>query len=91
MEDPKKLEEGFGNQKIITSEENIDITSHQGEKIDINRVDNNQDLATHGNEQKILQKEGKEQPNIKNKSKRVATLDAFRGLTIVVLNLTYIY
>lgn len=85
MEDSKKLEEGFGNQKKNISEENIDI----------NRVDiNNQDLVSHENEQKILdhplQKEEEEQPTIK-KGKRVATLDAFRGLTIVVRNLIYIY
>ncbi|MCE3216520.1 hypothetical protein HAX54_006772 [Datura stramonium] len=83
MEDPKKLEEGFGNQNKNTSQENIDI----------NRVDNNQDLASHENhEQKKLgqplQKEEEEQSSIKKKSKRVATLDAFRGLTIV--QMTYL-
>lgn len=80
MKDPKKLEEGFGNQKKNTSQENSDI----------NRVDNNQDLASHENhEQKklgqSLQKEEEEQSSIKKKSKRVATLDAFRGLTIVLM------
>ncbi|KAK6779510.1 hypothetical protein RDI58_021694 [Solanum bulbocastanum] len=78
MEDPKRLEEGFGNQKNNISEENIDT----------NRIDNNQDLAILENEQKILsqpmQKEEEEQPTIK-KGKRVATLDAFRGLTIVLM------
>uniref|UniRef100_M0ZX64 D8Ertd354e protein n=1 Tax=Solanum tuberosum TaxID=4113 RepID=M0ZX64_SOLTU len=78
MEDPKKLEEGFGNQKNNISEENIDT----------NRIDNNQDLASHENELKTLsqplQKEEEEQPTIK-KGKRVATLDAFRGLTIVLM------
>ncbi|CAN4121492.1 unnamed protein product [Withania somnifera] len=48
MEDPKKLEEGLGNQKKNTSEENIDI----------NRVDNDQELASHENEQKILDDAG---------------------------------
>lgn len=84
MEDPKKLEEGFSNQKNNISEENIDT----------NRIDNNQDLVSHENDQKILsqplQKKEEEEPIIK-KGKRVATLDAFRGLTIVVRDLTYIY
>ncbi|KAK4343055.1 hypothetical protein RND71_038871 [Anisodus tanguticus] len=86
MEDPKKLEEGFGNQKKLNSGEEIDITSHQGNKLD-NRNDSNQDLVSHENEQKTLdwplQIEEEEQPPIKQKSKRVATLDAFRGLAIV--------
>ncbi|KAK4348474.1 hypothetical protein RND71_031229 [Anisodus tanguticus] len=88
MEDPKKLEEGFGNQKKLNSDVEIDITSHQGNKLD-NRDDSNQDLVSHENEQKTLdqplQKEEEEQPPIKHKSKRVATLDAFRGLTIVLM------
>lgn len=96
MEDPKKLEEGFGYQKKNTSEENIDITSHQVNKIATNRVDNNnQDLASNANQQNKLgqtlqMEEEEEQLSIK-KNKRVATLDAFRGLTIVVQDLTYIY
>ncbi|KAF3654451.1 putative Major facilitator superfamily protein [Capsicum annuum] len=90
MEDPKKLEEGFGYQKKNTSEENIDITSHQVNKIATNRVDNNnQELASNANQQNKLgqtlqMEEEEEQLSIK-KNKRVATLDAFRGLTIVLM------
>lgn len=86
MEDHKKLEEGFGNQKKHTSEEEIDYSDNQWKKD--TRIVSNQDLVSHENEQNILdqplQQQEEEEPPLKQKSKRVATLDAFRGLTIVV-------
>lgn len=62
MEDPKKLEEGFGK----------DHTLENAADDHINARDENESKAG-------------EQPLVKQKTKRVATLDAFRGLTIVVI------
>lgn len=70
MEDPKRLEEGSVNGTRLETEANGHRLKKDGENIG---HDNN-----HGNEQKA------EQPGMKQKTKRVATLDAFRGLTIVV-------
>ncbi|XP_033513002.1 uncharacterized protein [Nicotiana tomentosiformis] len=87
MEDHKKLEEGFGNQKKHTSEEEIDYSDNQWKKD--TRIVSNQDLVSHENEQNILdqplQQQQQQEPPLKQKSKRVATLDAFRGLTIVLM------
>lgn len=67
MEDPKKLEEGFGQ-----------LTSKDEGKIAAGDV-------AHGISTEADQKAtSEEQPLPKQKTKRVATLDAFRGLTIVV-------
>ncbi|KAF8395274.1 hypothetical protein HHK36_019217 [Tetracentron sinense] len=88
MEDARRVEEGLGNTNTpLIKEEDSDLHVHDhnknGEKIDgddrsnIERDDKGAVL-----DQKV---EGQEEPLIKKKSKRIATLDAFRGLTIVLM------
>ncbi|KAL0375021.1 UNVERIFIED_CONTAM: hypothetical protein Sradi_3417800 [Sesamum radiatum] len=84
MEDPRKLEEGFGNGAQPASKDK----DFQGKKATENIV---HDAISNENEQKSittsdLPEERREQePLVKQKTKRVATLDAFRGLTIVLM------
>lgn len=73
MEDPKTLEEGRGNGAA---------NGHQLEPV----AEDVGGEKSHGNEQKS-KAASEEQPLRKGKTKRVATLDAFRGLTIVVSKL----
>ncbi|KAM0010663.1 putative heparan-alpha-glucosaminide N-acetyltransferase [Helianthus debilis subsp. tardiflorus] len=74
MEGPKRLEEGFGHAQI----------SMAGEKPKTTMVELTDDqIKTTTNETE--QPNGGENPLLKKKSKRVATLDAFRGLTIVLM------
>ncbi|KAJ9695334.1 hypothetical protein PVL29_010692 [Vitis rotundifolia] len=68
--DAKRVEEGLGH----VHKEDI------SEKAD--KIEKDESSATPA--QSVEQK-GEEQPLIKQKSKRVATLDAFRGLTIVLM------
>ncbi|XP_050228718.1 uncharacterized protein LOC126677944 [Mercurialis annua] len=71
MEDPKVLEEGLGRTKVA-NDENFKEKSLDG---GINEHDKE--------ETSILMAE--QPPAVKAKSKRVATLDAFRGLTVVLM------
>ncbi|KAK6152360.1 hypothetical protein DH2020_014995 [Rehmannia glutinosa] len=75
MEDPKKMEEGFGN----GSQPATEATGHHHNKVAEN--------IAHDNDQKgmmaTLEQKEEEPMMMKQKTKRVATLDAFRGLTIV--------
>lgn len=74
MDDHKSLEEGRSNG---TRQETGDNSHHQLEKVaeDIPQEKN------YGGEE---ERKAEEQPLMKEKKKRIATLDAFRGLTIVV-------
>ncbi|CAK9142301.1 unnamed protein product [Ilex paraguariensis] len=78
MEDPKRIEEGFGYAPIVKEENTAD---NHGKKE--GRDDVVERRAVDKEEERMEPKE--EQPPIKQKSKRVATLDAFRGLTIVLM------
>lgn len=70
--DAKRVEEGLGHVQ----------------KKDISEKADKVEKDESGAEPAQLGQKGEEQPLIKNlKSKRVATLDAFRGLTIVVSTL----
>lgn len=71
MEDPRKLEEGFGTSTQFTSKDE----DHHSKK-DISNENEQKSMTTSDMPE--------EQPLVKQKTKRVATLDAFRGLTIVV-------
>lgn len=88
MENPieKRLEEGLGTgtQPIVEEDNNNKSTSRQGKKdgIGIHPSNENEEKSVAKTDQPEKLKE--EQPLIKQKTKRVATLDAFRGLTIVV-------
>ncbi|KAK6147081.1 hypothetical protein DH2020_017993 [Rehmannia glutinosa] len=72
MEDPRKLEEGLATGKKLTSKDD----DHQSTN-DISNENEHKSIATSD--------QPEEQPLIKQKTKRVATLDAFRGLTIVLM------
>ncbi|KAL8526140.1 hypothetical protein ACS0TY_015389 [Phlomoides rotata] len=71
MEDPKKLEEGFGKDHKVET----DVDDHIARDI----IDENEPKST------ITSNAMEEQSLVKQKTKRVATLDAFRGLTIVLM------
>ena len=83
MDEAKRMEEGL---KTTYND------YHKGElKHEIERTNGNGDSIEHDKDARITQ-EGEsvqqiveqEQPLVKQKTRRVATLDAFRGLTIVV-------
>ncbi|CAH1436021.1 unnamed protein product [Lactuca virosa] len=71
MEDPKRVEEGFGHGQISAEE-----------KIEREDVKESSEMATEQHEET---KGGEKPMLVKEKSKRIATLDAFRGLTIVLM------
>ncbi|KAK6942752.1 hypothetical protein RJ641_028129 [Dillenia turbinata] len=80
MEDPKRLEEGLGK---VDNEEireygggEKDGASHGDEKIEQEKKEEHVIQTAEQNQERVL---------IKQKGKRVATLDAFRGLTIVLM------
>ncbi|KAH6798823.1 heparan-alpha-glucosaminide N-acetyltransferase-like protein [Perilla frutescens var. frutescens] len=80
MEDPKRLEEGTRLE--------IEANGHQLKK-DAEYIDHEKN---YDNEQKMrkatldqLPEAEEQKPEMKQKTKRVATLDAFRGLTIVLM------
>ncbi|KAK6126232.1 hypothetical protein DH2020_040030 [Rehmannia glutinosa] len=72
MEDFRKVEEGFGNSTKLVTEDNGHQQKKVAEDIAYDKINDNEQ----NDEQPIM---------IKQKTKRVATLDAFRGLTIVLM------
>ncbi|KAK6126244.1 hypothetical protein DH2020_040016 [Rehmannia glutinosa] len=72
MEDFRKVEEGFGNSTKLVTEDNCHQQKKVAEDIAYDKINDNEQ----NDEQPIM---------IKQKTKRVATLDAFRGLTIVLM------
>lgn len=70
MEDPKRLEEGSHHAPIVPGDPKVTEL-----KVDENKMITKENEEPNDGEKPIL---------VKEKSKRVATLDAFRGLTIVV-------
>lgn len=75
MADPRKLEEGFGTENAGKKD---------GENTNRDNSIENEPKST-ATSDLIPEEQREEQPLIKQKTKRVATLDAFRGLTIVVM------
>lgn len=87
-DDAKKLEEGRLHNKDDLISERVNTTSDhngRGDAIDHDHEEKNK-AAVAAAPLEADQIKGEEQPVlvVKQKSKRVATLDAFRGLTIVV-------
>ncbi|KAK9289390.1 hypothetical protein L1049_007545 [Liquidambar formosana] len=91
MADARRMEEGLGHTPLIVNEED-----QLSEKVDKKKggdgIDNEKgERSSAALDQPLVPKaedpspKGEEQPLIKQKTKRVATLDAFRGLTIVVM------
>ncbi|KAL5546098.1 hypothetical protein UlMin_005785 [Ulmus minor] len=84
MEDPKKLEEGYVNNNTTIKEEGQKTDKNGGG--DVIEIDPPANDTRNGAFDKSVDQKGEdEQPLVKQKSKRVATLDAFRGLTIVLM------
>lgn len=88
-DDAKRLEEGFGHNpvpEVYEEEEHkkeVMTSNSTGDAID--RVDEKKAVSTEPREVEQVKGAEEEQPlQVKQKGKRVATLDAFRGLTIVV-------
>ncbi|XP_023925810.1 uncharacterized protein LOC112037229 isoform X1 [Quercus suber] len=85
MEDARRLEEGFGHAPLEKKDHN---KAYFSEKLDgtdrgdciENEKDDRRAVLNQPTERNV-----EEQPLVKPKSKRVATLDAFRGLTIVLM------
>ncbi|PIN10307.1 heparan-alpha-glucosaminide N-acetyltransferase [Handroanthus impetiginosus] len=71
MEDPRKLEEGLETGTKVMNKKDHNI-SNEKERKSITTSD-------------LPEEQREEQPLVKQKTKRVATLDAFRGLTIVLM------
>ncbi|KAJ6331267.1 hypothetical protein OIU76_009776 [Salix suchowensis] len=87
MEDPKRLEEGLGHSTALVP--NIDDKSiHLSEKV--GKTDGGDDTHNEKEERSaardhlLAEHGGDRQPVVQQKSKRVVTLDAFRGLTTAV-------
>ncbi|KAJ4848182.1 hypothetical protein Tsubulata_002977 [Turnera subulata] len=85
MEDPKRLEEGFGDTQQVA---NKDQDAHLTHKVD--KAGNGDGIGNEKEEKstvhdQLVEVEIKDQPVVKQRSKRIATLDAFRGLTVVLM------
>ncbi|KAL8246114.1 hypothetical protein R6Q59_007330 [Mikania micrantha] len=75
MEGPKRLEEGLGHAPIVARNE--------PEATMAKRKEDQSQMTT--KEHDVHEPNDGEKPVLKQKSRRVATLDAFRGLTIVLM------
>ncbi|XP_019167790.1 PREDICTED: heparan-alpha-glucosaminide N-acetyltransferase-like [Ipomoea nil] len=82
MEDPKKLEEGLAKHSQSITEE--PINNPHGMKEGGGGGGHGHELKGRVKEE-LENKEEEQQPLVKQKAKRIATLDAFRGLTIVLM------
>lgn len=96
MEDPKKLEEGYGGdntpQILVKEEESRKFDSAHNDS----RLDSTSEVANGAGDDPEEQKtkglmnqpkqEEEQMVVTKPKKKRIATLDAFRGLTVVVIH-----
>lgn len=74
MADVRRVEEGFGNTPLVDKEMHDEKNENDHEK---------EEKVEEVREQPVEEK-GVEEPLVKQKTKRVATLDVFRGLAIVV-------
>ncbi|KAL9362169.1 hypothetical protein Peur_044954 [Populus x canadensis] len=81
MEDPKRMEEGLGHTALVANidDENIHLSEKGGKTDGGDDNEKEERRAVHDHQ---AEHEGDRQLVVKQKSKRVATLDAFRGLTI---------
>ncbi|KAF2307432.1 hypothetical protein GH714_028527 [Hevea brasiliensis] len=84
MEDPKRLEEGLGHENKDRNEQfsEKDDKTKGGDGINHEKEETNTVVVV---EQKGDHKQLQQQPLVKQKTKRVATLDAFRGLTVALM------
>lgn len=77
--DPKRVEEGLGHTPLVHEE----YIHHKDDGDDDRRKTNASVFQPNDESVEVLQ--------LQQKSKRVAALDAFRGLTIVVSASTFLY
>ncbi|KAI5584863.1 hypothetical protein BDE02_06G109300 [Populus trichocarpa] len=84
MEDPKRMEEGLGHTALVANidDENIHLSEKEGKTDGGDDNEKEERRVVHDHQ---AEHEGDRQPVVTQKSKRVATLDAFRGLTIVLM------
>lgn len=83
------MEEGFGARTDFENEKKDDHKHVYGEKNDaktggVHDISNEIEPRSVVTSDLKTEEQKEEQPLIKQKTKRIATLDAFRGLTIVV-------
>ncbi|KAK2981186.1 hypothetical protein RJ640_007120 [Escallonia rubra] len=84
MEDPRRVEEGLGHTPLVKEGDKDNNHGKKEAKVeDAGSIEKEKEEENAVSDQPEERKE--EQPLIKQKNKRVATLDAFRGLTIVVM------
>ncbi|KAL3531985.1 hypothetical protein ACH5RR_005506 [Cinchona calisaya] len=85
MHDPKKLEEGFGDlaneQQLVKEQDHT--RNFDGDEKEDSRIGTNQPMEQNQDEQSRQQQTTA--VTSKPKNKRIATLDAFRGLTVVLM------
>lgn len=82
MEDPKRLEEGLVYTHVTSKKEDENVNVIEGNK------DGDESVVKKDREEtaQVAEKNVEEQQQPPVQRKRVATLDAFRGLTVVVRN-----
>ncbi|KAF5940632.1 hypothetical protein HYC85_021799 [Camellia sinensis] len=89
MEDPRRVEEGLGHIPLEDydreKKKELAKIDDESDRIDDDDTEKEGRSRAEQDDQQVKEKDKEEQPLIKKKSKRVATLDAFRGLTIVVM------
>ncbi|KAF9680233.1 hypothetical protein SADUNF_Sadunf06G0100000 [Salix dunnii] len=86
MEDPKRLEEGLGHSTALVpniDDKNIHLSEKAGKADGGDDIHSEKEETAH--DHLVAEHGGDRQPEVKQKSRRVATLDAFRGLTIVLM------
>ena len=90
MEDPRRVEEGLGHIPLEDydheKKKELAKIDDEADRIDDDDTEKEGRSRAEQDDQQVKEKDKEAQPLIKEKSKRVATLDAFRGLTIVVNN-----
>lgn len=96
MEDPKRVEEGLGYGSIGNKDRNNNHNNNENENIYEDRkeesTENDRQERRVAPEEPVQVTKDDEQPPatiVKPKNKRIATLDAFRGLAIVVNIIIY--
>lgn len=86
----KRMEEGVIYRGAESGDDKEKTKNANGMDLDLDAKENQHDNETKAiSVSAIVEKrrEQEEEPVVKQKSRRVATLDAFRGLTIVVCNM----
>ncbi|GAV58160.1 DUF1624 domain-containing protein [Cephalotus follicularis] len=81
---PRRVEEGLGHTPPV-HEDRDGFHEKEGIANDEDRIFDNEKEERIAEGDHSVEEKGEERPLVKPKSKRVATLDAFRGLTVVIM------